>query len=132
MFQGYYDEKIEPGHEHSDQKPLIAKSARQPPPPQQATQKPSDRFTKVAENYLQWLMAPSFHAENLYSMMSKITDSNKREARVELIKVIRQLCPDMKVDKENSDLGWNEKTNTVFLSLCLNGKHTGYHSLTRC
>jgi hypothetical protein len=130
VWEGYLDRKSEPGHQHPGQEKLIAKPAPKPPPPQQAAQKLSDRFTKVAQKYLQWLTAPSFRGEDLYSMMSTITDSTKRE--VELIKVIRQLCPDMGVDKENSDIEWNEKTNTVFLLLRLKGKHTGYRSLQRC
>ena len=98
------------------------------PHPAQKAKKPSDQLTKCAERYLKWLTAPQLDDQARYNMMSIVTNTTIRE--VELIKIIRQLCPNVRVDRPNSDIGWND--HTVFLWLHLNGTHTGYLLLKRC
>jgi hypothetical protein len=55
-----------------------------------------------------------------------IADTDKIDREVELIRTVRLMCPDLKVDTNRSQIGWNENLNTVFLYLYLTGRHTGY------
>jgi hypothetical protein len=129
MWEGYLERKSETRRNGPDQQPLISNSA-QKPQPLRPTVKPSDRFVSVADRYLKWLGAPKVDVGVRQSMMSKVTESTKRE--IQLIQVIRQLCPDTKVDMENSDIEWNEATDRVFLLLRLHGTNTGYGLLRPC
>jgi hypothetical protein len=129
MWEGYRERNSESGRKGLGHEPLISNSTHKPHQPK-PTEKPPDRLMKAADRYLKWLGAPKIDVGVRQSMMFKVTERTKRE--VELIQVIRQLCPDMQLDKENSDMGWNEATDTVFLTLRLQGTHTGYYLSKRC
>ena len=129
MWESFQEKQRELGPSHPGHEPLISRPFHQPYAAQIA-EKPSDRLTRSAEKYLKWLTAPQVDDQARYDMMSTAMNTAVRE--VQLIKIIRQLCPDMRVDKPNSDIGWNENFNTVFLFLHLKGTHTGYLPLKRC
>ena len=115
-----------PGPPHSaDHQSLLLKRPR-PPPATQIAENPSDSLSKSARQYLTWFFASPVDHRARYEMMTlPIADKHKIDREVELIRTVRLLCPDLKVDIR-SQIGWNENLNTVFLYLYLTGRHTGY------
>lgn len=118
------DHRHQAGSPHPDHQPLFTP----PQPPARQTTGPSDRFKTCAGLYLTWFRKEQVEPQARYNMMTTPTDTNKIERELEVIRITRLLCPDLKVDMEKSDIGWNEQSNIVFLILSLKGKHTGYPS----
>jgi len=88
---------------------------------------PSDILSTCARDYLNWFSAKQLDPQARYDLMTTpIADKDKIDREVDLLRVARSLCPDLKVNIKESDIGWNEAVNTVFLLLHLTGKHTGY------
>lgn len=88
---------------------------------------PSDMLSTCARDYLNWFNAKQLDPQARYDLMTTpIADKDKIDREVDLLRVARSLCPDLKVNIKESDIGWNEDVNTVFLLLHLTGKHTGY------
>jgi hypothetical protein len=126
-YDGWQERQRAPGQPHSgDHAPLLT-------PPQTPSRrvtpivaKPSDRLRNCAERYLRWFTAGVVDREARYNMMASNTATRAIDREIELIKMVRQFCPDLRVDMNKSDMGWNEKSNTAFLLLYLNGTHSRY------
>jgi hypothetical protein len=125
-YEGYRERSKVPGQpHHPEQKPLLP-TVNGPPTTKQTLSVPSYELKKAGEVYLTWFTSPRLDFQQRCNMMlnSNPTDSMNRE--IELIGVIRQLCPNVRVDMQKSDMGWSEDCNTVFLLLHLRGVHSGY------
>jgi hypothetical protein len=96
---------------------------RPPDPPPQSPQKLSSPLQQGAQRYINWLKESPLNVEVWSDMMS--TPSNI-DNEVEIMKVLRQVSPDIKLETENVKTRWNEKENSVQLFLHFKGTREGY------
>jgi len=87
---------------------------------------PSPDFEKAIEIYFKWFTSLHLDPQQRYNMMLNSTPTDAINREITLIRIIRQLCPRVRVDMNKSDMGWSEKHNAVYLLLHLNGEHIGY------
>src|SRR4051812_26837337 len=116
-YDGWKEEPtFPPGRPHDPyREPLLPISTASGPRPTRSTSSvPSRDLEKAIKIYFEWFTSSHLDPQQRYNMMLNSTITEEVNREITLIRIIRQLCPALKVDMERSDRGWSEKHNTAY------------------
>jgi hypothetical protein len=99
----------------SEKRPLLQNSQPQTPG---ASGISKDLLIQMAVKYLDWLeaLAPA-PGQQVQSSSPNISAGRE----VAVIRILRQVCPNIFLDRERTEIGWNETHGTAFLLVHFRG-----------